>query len=221
MHGLAKLPGSTRSGIFKPPGPHVFPCDGESLALVDTYLLFKLDFSPFEWGPRTAFWKFQPASLHPLWIRQRIAGFCTSSSDSLNAAAADPRSQAHVFNSSACKAEHASTADAFAKEQHDVAASGVISKSNLKSPPKIFETKLTKHTGLFISMFTIKLKDAFLYRDALRGGPVLVLLSNSQAGPGRNFSQPRAPPYSGALYEVHTVTALLCLCQQKIVYNLM
>ena len=27
------------------------------------------------------------------------------------------------------------------------------------------------------------------YRDALKGGPVL--LSNSQAGPGRNFSQPR------------------------------
>ena len=28
------------------------------------------------------------------------------------------------------------------------------------------------------------------YRDALKGGPVL--LSNSQAGPGRNFTQP--PP---------------------------
>ena len=36
------------------------------------------------------------------------------------------------------------------------------------------------------------------YRDALKGGPVL--LSNSQARPGRNFSQPRAQPFSEALY---------------------
>ena len=36
-----------------------------------------------------------------------------------------------------------------------------------------------------------------VYRDGLKVGPVL--LSNSQARPGRSFSQPRAPPYSASL----------------------
>ena len=34
----------------------------------------------------------------------------------------------------------------------------------------------------------------FKYRDGLKGGPVL--LSKSQASPGRNFSQPRPPLWS-------------------------
>ena len=42
-----------------------------------------------------------------------------------------------------------------------------------------------------LSSFALKLKarDLLLHRDGLKGGPVL--LSNSQAGPGTNFPQPR------------------------------
>ena len=40
-------------------------------------------------------------------------------------------------------------------------------------------------------------KYVLVNRDALKGGPVL--LRNGQARPGRNFSQPRGPPFSEAL----------------------
>ena len=46
----------------------------------------------------------------------------------------------------------------------------------------------SRRVGYKCSLFHIHV--TYMYRDALKGGPVL--LSNSQTGPGTNFSQPRA-----------------------------